>query len=258
MKRLPVLFVLLAASAACGDVVHTVIPDNFEAGPELVEFVNGRGHFLLGPTFGPSSEGSALELDIDGNGTEDFRVVAYTFGLGWRLEGVGANASRSRPTPGPDIGGPLVALRKGDWVGPDLPAGEEWTETIPGASSFGRPLAPYMSSCVITQTSPSRRACLGQFAYGVTAYGGLRFEINGNTHYGWVRLRDLNLGALGGGFVQEYAYETEPDTPIRIIPEPSVVGLLGTGALLLFIERRRTRFMNAGGRVPARKPQPNP
>ncbi len=262
MKKLPVLF---AAVAACGDVVYTVVP-NYPLEPECppdlpkstCEAFTPPGHRLL-TAGGPASEAPFFVLDLDGNGVEDFRVVAYGLLSGQDLVGAGANASWSRPTPGPDIGSKLVALRKGDWVGPGLPAGDEWIETIPGAANFGTPLAPSIINCGDVPTEPPRRICNGLFQPGEPAYGGLRFDIGGNTHYGWVKLMDRGEGLTGAAiYIQEYAYETEPDTPIRIIPEPSVAGLLGTGALLLFLERRRTRFMNAGGRVPARKTPPNP
>jgi hypothetical protein len=47
-----------------------------------------------------------------------------------------------------------------------------------------------------------------------TAYLGLRFQINGEDHYGWVRITvDWNRTNLFAG-VTGYAYETEPNTPI--------------------------------------------
>ena len=42
-------------------------------------------------------------------------------------------------------------------------------------------------------------------------YLGIEFKIKGQTHFGWAR---LNVG-FGGGTLTGYAYETEPNKPIR-------------------------------------------
>ncbi len=75
----------------------------------------------------------------------------------------------------------------------------------------------------------------------------LRFEIDGETNYGWVLINEVDpdpendpsfepTGLVGAAFVVEYAYETEPDTPI-VIPEPSTVGLLAITGLAFFARR---------------------
>ncbi len=76
------------------------------------------------------------------------------------------------------------------------------------------------------------------FKFGTTAHAGLRFEIDDETHYGWVLINEVdpNNGLVGAAFVVEYAYETDPDTPI-VIPEPSTVGLLAITGLAFFVRR---------------------
>ena len=55
----------------------------------------------------------------------------------------------------------------------------------------------------------------GSWAFAPTSYLGIKFPINGETHYGWARLTvtptDQNIIATLSG----YAYETQPDTPIH-------------------------------------------
>ena len=48
---------------------------------------------------------------------------------------------------------------------------------------------------------------------GATGYIGVRFLINGNTHYGWIQYRGDLLSA--SGTIIDWAYEDYPDTPIR-------------------------------------------
>jgi hypothetical protein len=54
------------------------------------------------------------------------------------------------------------------------------------------------------------------YAVGSTRYLGIRFQINGKTHYGWAR---MNVKADRpqkdiGGLLTGYAYQTQPNTPI--------------------------------------------
>ena len=54
----------------------------------------------------------------------------------------------------------------------------------------------------------------GQWKYAHKHYLGVKFSINGNTHYGWVR---INLSFCCNTFetvITGYAYETVPDRPI--------------------------------------------
>ncbi len=81
---------------------------------------------------------------------------------------------------------------------------------------------------------------------------GLKFVINGETHYGWAR-----ISLVGGSFVRGYAYETVPDQPILTgatsspgadaavsnppaLPasQPASLGVLAQGALGLASWRR--------------------
>jgi hypothetical protein len=52
---------------------------------------------------------------------------------------------------------------------------------------------------------------IGYFAGLESAYLGLNFQDNGQTHYGWLRLGAPYLG-LNIGWLYDYAYQTTPDT----------------------------------------------
>lgn len=100
---------------------------------------------------------------------------------------------------------------------------------------------------------------LGNFANATNRYIGLKFSINGATHYGWARVNLSNY--LKGGALQltGYAYETTPqtniveghisgpekasNTPAAVLEptaQPASLGLLAHGAHGLAIWRRET------------------
>ena len=80
-----------------------------------------------------------------------------------------------------------------------------------------------------------------------TSFMGVRFSVNGETHYGWIRLKVPNI-LLSVTEIISYAYETTPDTPIIAgqisgndalgraafensqAPEPATLGRLAQGA----------------------------
>jgi hypothetical protein len=83
---------------------------------------------------------------------------------------------------------------------------------------------------------------------------GLRFQIDGQTHFGWARLTIQVNGVTINAILTGYAYETEPDTPIIAgktsgpdtpaasltapLARPATLGLLALGAPGLSIWRR--------------------
>ena len=76
---------------------------------------------------------------------------------------------------------------------------------------------------------------------------GVRFDIGGNSHMGFVELEvdgSPNGSGLAGNIpvILSFGYETEPDTPLSTpVPEPSSLGLLASGAVGLAAWRRRRR-----------------
>ena len=75
----------------------------------------------------------------------------------------------------------------------------------------------------------------GQFEPGVKGFLGFSVQISGQTHYGYF---DVTLTNNGPGTINGWAYESTPNTPIIVIPEPST-GLLALASLTLLTLRRR-------------------
>ncbi len=67
---------------------------------------------------------------------------------------------------------------------------------------------------------------------------GISFEIDGNTHYGWMRMSDVSFSTF---IVHDWAYETQPGVGIGagVIPEPGTLILLLSGGALVLASRRR-------------------
>ncbi len=61
----------------------------------------------------------------------------------------------------------------------------------------------------------TQTAFTGPWANATNKYLGLRFVIAGQIHYGWARLTVTNFNRNGTALLTGYAYETEPQQPIR-------------------------------------------
>jgi hypothetical protein len=67
-----------------------------------------------------------------------------------------------------------------------------------------------ITRCVVFPP-PTGLVCGGDF-FGQDAYIGMEFQIEGKTHYGWVRFNHFEIGT--GGHILSWAYESEPDVAI--------------------------------------------
>lgn len=179
------------------------------------------------------------EIDLDDDGIFDFAIIA---------EGLASSLSAPRQaalfgldyTTTGDIGSKVIPLSLGEEVGPQLPmrygalagfysdASQGGPHLLAGAYVLGAPPNPVL-------------IVIGNFIL-IRAYAGVQFEIDGQTHYGWI---DLENSALGGGAefkAYGWAYESEPNTPIVAgsVPEPSLATLLVLGGVAL-VSRSRAR-----------------
>lgn len=84
----------------------------------------------------------------------------------------------------------------------------------------------------------------GNFVGEASGYMGFDLVDNGLNYYGWIHVAfpDLGLGSDLGiyGIVTDWAYESDPNTPITAgaVPEPSTLALVAAGAATLFSRRQ--------------------
>jgi hypothetical protein len=179
-------------------------------------------------------------LDLNGDGTIDVLLNASS------RQSIDQSGGTSRivaePVPGNGVagyGGHALALKAGQPIG------------------FGRKFSGFLMATLVTFIGTEFQFH-GQWANVVNRYLGLKFQVDGQTHYGWARL------SVGGKTLQAkltgYAYETIPNAPIvagktsgtdaaALAPSgvpavqtdapPATLGALAWGAPALAVWRRR-------------------
>ena len=182
--------------------------------------------------YSASAIAKVLTLDLNSDGTDDFRFETQVQ-HGFDVFPLGRNAVLAYKVD------PLTsyaeAMPPGTLLGPEsYPTGLSWDQTvnIPGGFRLG-----------ININGCYQRQCVGQFI-NTDACMGVRFDVNGELHYGWVRISQSSFDfaeGFPGGYIREIGFETRPNTPVIIVPEPSLAAFAGLAlaALLLVLRRRR-------------------
>lgn len=147
---------------------------------------------------GGSGAFASYPLDLGEDGILDFEVRSWNFPSTTTLLGLNSNAVLNYVLPGgypvfPDAG----VVAEGQWIGPENPLGYYWY----GDDGFG---SIFIEGMVPPAT--------GGFI-DMIGYVGLQFQIDGQTHYGWLRLEAVS--GLNGVLLYDCAYESRPNTPIR-------------------------------------------
>jgi hypothetical protein len=146
-------------------------------------------------------------LDLNGDGVTDFTIVS-----GPGACGSYCNEKLFSVTPGPGNGViaeqlpavVAVPLKRGDEIGPN--------QAFDGSEGF---MSWYISRLYCTWRGCHWTSASGGPWLGQTGYLGLSFQINGQIHYGWAKLKCPG-GTYGGGTgtLLGYAYETIPGRAI--------------------------------------------
>ncbi len=171
--------------------------------------------------FNVNTHGSAHAWDIDGGGTDDFQF----------FNNYSSASSRS-----------LLAFRGNAgnaWVRGNASASFH-LRAVPGNFTIGA-AGPFQASAQVAFSSNG--APQGGLHSGAE-YVGFKFQLTGQTHYGWA---NITLGGSGLTF-NDWAYESTADTPIAagaVVPEPAQsaagLGLLALGAAGVAAFKRRAK-----------------
>jgi len=161
-------------------------------------------------------------MDFNSDGVTDI-IVRTRGGTTQTVVPEGENAVLARLNAPPDISSIIAPLPEGFGIGPETHSSLSWVPPRANPNPRLGPLGSNLSACFTI-------GCLGDF-FGQTAYMGVEFEIDGQTHYGWVHL----FSKIAHSDIYAYAYNTVPGEMIFAgqVPEPSTwVLLIGGGAFL--------------------------
>ena len=176
------------------------------------------------------------DLDINGDGTPDFIL---------RSNDPGTDVNNAALVPlgdneiviGGSYGSFVADMNVGDTIGSSLNPIYQWSNA---------------KALIGTQAEllggGGQNAEDGNFVGEASGYMGFDLVDNGLNYYGWIHVAfpDLGLGSDLGiyGIVTDWAYESDPNTPITVgaVPEPSTWALLAAGAATLFFRRRTNQY----------------
>lgn len=137
-------------------------------------------------------------LDLNNDGTDDFSIQAITT-LSSFTTSSGVSSTTVYAVKIEPLGDNEIQITDTD--GPFIAAPGNWIDGILSAYS----------------TFTTEEAVTLDLHYIIPEYLALRLHVDGNEHYGWLRLYMTNMGEV---ILKDYAFETMPDTPIYAqIPE---------------------------------------
>lgn len=192
---------------------------------------------------------SSVKLDVNNDGIADFSFYFYAYGprrvpLGYFEDAVTIDPSKT----GNEVWN--VQSSKGTECAAALPSGVK----VGVGAAFGANELLLWASAGTAYSIPDPRCKFASLPRG--AYLGLKFLINGETHYGWAHVTVTSSANLGKkAVITGYAYETVPNQPIftgktsgpsvaELEPmpnpaSPATLGMLAQGARGLAIWRRQ-------------------
>jgi hypothetical protein len=180
-----------------------------------------------------------FDIDINGDGTTDFTLRSND-------PGTDVNNAFLIPLNGNEIvvggsyGGFVANMANGEIIGSSLNPVYQWSNSKAPITTLAELLG---GGGTIAED--------GNFVNQASGYIGFDLVENGNNYYGWMFVTNPVFNDAGiYGMVTEWAYESDPNTPITVgaVPEPSTWALLGLGMASLFCtskKKKRPSFLKA-------------
>jgi hypothetical protein len=174
-------------------------------------------------------------IDLNHDGTNDFKFVIGSASRGLKLT-VSGNLNSGAGVVG--RGQSASALASGALIGPHAP--------------FLRVKSKSALMAQVWENSSTETSLRGKWGNAGDKYLGLRFDINGQAHYGWAEFKVVGYVSFFSAYLDStllgYAYDTVANQAIKAgqttsapsaTPEPATLGLLALGFLGLAAWRRR-------------------
>lgn len=178
----------------------------------------------------------------DFQGMRLMRTVPQSYGLDFNNDGTLEYIIRASGFSSPHSFGIYAQGQNSVWVQPtfDTSFAAALTEGVEVGANLSSPSYLWENSSEGAIFSASIDTyVLGNSAFEDSTFCGLRFDLDGETHYGWVRI-GAPLPVFNGGWIYDYAYDTRPGAAIlTMVPEPATWAFaLGGAAAWLCLRRR--------------------
>jgi len=163
------------------------------APPAEAEVVYTKANQRIGPN-------GTYSLDLNHDGVVDFLIQQWP----GAVSGVGFGALFAKAALGNGVQGAGAALSAGQEIGP--------SQFFSSRGLYGEAMAFVQTTSTFGKIYSS-----GPWLNVKNRYLGLKFQINGKTHYGWARLsvRVIRKNQTVIGLLTGYAYETIPNKAIE-------------------------------------------
>lgn len=175
-------------------------------------------------------------VDINGDSITDFTFAADSSGVGLRTEGT--NHVIVRPSPPPNISGPVARIEQGAVIGSSLDPQLAWMSSNP-VRGHVEPGENAFALLVLCLDSGNESDWPGGPA--TRAFIGFDFQLNDGLHYGYFDI--FMRGDIPGAALYGWGYNTVPGESVvaSLVPEPSCISLSLLGLLLVFARRSQRR-----------------
>lgn len=186
---------LVAYTVAAGGALLAI------ARPALAEVVYTPSNIPITPGF---IGGTITQFDINNDGTPDFAFSNFSYST----HGLGSHFLKISPD---QTGNQMVGVLISGELRVTAAALDVGVQVGPAANFQSYPKGLFMARVGVGSVSIQDS---GSWLTVETAYLGLKFVVDGETHYGWARIKLTSPGNFASASIYGYAYESTANQPI--------------------------------------------